>query len=298
MKYRFYTCDVFTETRFGGNPLAVLPQAGGLSDAQMQQIAREFNFSESTFVFPPQAGHTRNVRIFTPTREVPFAGHPNVGTAFVLASTGELGGIPSSLKITFEEKAGLVPISITAAQGRVLSCELAAPQALSLGKTVPPEVVAAALSLAVEDIATQTHLPQVASVGLPFLMTELKSRAALERARPNAAAFDAIVKEDIRPSLYQYTRANDGFDVRARMFAPLSGVPEDPATGSASCVAAGLLAHFDARPSGSFRYRLAQGVEMGRPSVLLARAEKTDGAVHATCVGGACVMVSEGFIEI
>jgi trans-2,3-dihydro-3-hydroxyanthranilate isomerase len=298
MKYRFFTCDVFTETRFGGNPLAVLPQAEGLSDAQMQQIAREFNFSESTFVFPPQAGHTRHVRIFTPTREVPFAGHPNVGTAFVLASTGELGGIPSSFTVTFEEKAGLVPITITAVQGKVLSCELAAPQPLSLGKTVPPEVVAAALSLPVEDIATQTHLPQVASVGLPFLMTELKSRAALERARPNVAALDAIVKEDIRPSLYQYTRANDGFDVRARMFAPLSGVPEDPATGSASCVAAGLLAHFDAQPSGSFRYRLAQGVEMGRPSVLLARADKTDGTVHATGVGGACVMVSEGFIEI
>src|SRR6185503_20244030 len=114
--------------RFGGNPLAVLPQAEGLSDARMQQIAREFNFSESTFVFPPRSGHTRHVRIFTPTREVPFAGHPNVGTAFVLASTGELGGIPSSFTITFEEKGGLVPITITASQGRVLSCDLAAPQ--------------------------------------------------------------------------------------------------------------------------------------------------------------------------
>lgn len=298
MKYRFWTCDVFTETRFGGNPLAVLPQATGLSDAQMQQIAREFNFSESTFVFPAQAGQTRNVRIFTPTREVPFAGHPNVGTAFVLASTGELGEIRDSLTVTFEEKAGLVPITIRAAGGRIASCELAAPQPLSLAKTVSPEVVAAALSLPVEDIATQVHQPLVASVGLPFLMTELKSRAALERARPNAAAFDAIVKQDIRPSLYQYTRADDGFDVRARMFAPLSGVPEDPATGSASCVAAGLLAHFDAQRSGSFRYRIAQGVEMGRPSVLLAHAEKKDGTVHATGVGGACVMVSEGFIKI
>ena len=109
MKYRYYTCDVFTETRFGGNPLAVLPSADGLSDHQMQQIAREFNFSETSFVFPPQAEHTRSVRIFTPAREVPFAGHPNVGTAFVLASTGEFGEIRSSLSVTFEEKAGLVP---------------------------------------------------------------------------------------------------------------------------------------------------------------------------------------------
>jgi trans-2,3-dihydro-3-hydroxyanthranilate isomerase len=239
MKYRFWTCDVFTETRFGGNPLAVLPQAEGLSDAQMQQIAREFNFSESTFVFPAQAGHARNVRIFTPTREVPFAGHPNVGTAFVLATIGELGEIRGSRTVTFEEKAGLVPITIREAGGKVESCELAAPQPLSLDKTIPAGLVAAAVSLPVADISTQTHPPQVASVGLPFLMVELKSRSALERARANVAAFDPIAKADIRPSLYLYTRANDGFDVRARMFAPLSGVPEDPATGSASCVAAG-----------------------------------------------------------
>src|SRR6516162_177254 len=112
MKYHYYTCDVFTQTRFSGNPLAVLPNADGLSDHQMQQIAREFNFSETAFVFPPEAGHTRKVRIFTPAREVPFAGHPNVGTAFVLASTGELGELPSSSEVIFEEKAGLVPISI------------------------------------------------------------------------------------------------------------------------------------------------------------------------------------------
>src|SRR6266487_3872899 len=108
MKYRYYTCDVFTERRFGGNPLAVLPKAGGLSDHQMQQITREFNFSESAFVFPAKAGHTRHVRIFTPGGEVPFAGHPNVGTDFVLASTGEFGETDPSLTVTFEVGAGLV----------------------------------------------------------------------------------------------------------------------------------------------------------------------------------------------
>src|SRR5262245_36486674 len=112
MQYRYFICDVFTDTRFGGNPLAVLPAAEGLSDRQMQQIAREFNFSESTFVFPAEAGNTRKVRIFTPTLEVPFAGHPNVGTAFVLASAGELGAIDGEIRVTFEEKAGLVPVSI------------------------------------------------------------------------------------------------------------------------------------------------------------------------------------------
>ena len=297
MKYRYYTCDVFTETRFGGNPLAVLPKAEGLSDHQMQQITREFNFSESTFVFPAKA-HTRHVRIFTPAAEIPFAGHPNVGTAFVLAAAGEFGEINSSLTVTFEEEAGLVSVAIRAEEGKIVSCELAAPQSLSLGKTVPVELVAAAVSLNREDIVTDTHQPQVCSVGLPFVITELKDRPALERARINMSGFDALADVDIKPSMHLYVRVNDGFDIRARMFAPLSGVPEDPATGSASCALAALLAYYKEKPNGSFVWRIAQGVEMGRPSTLLARAEKADGTVQATWVGGSSVMVSEGFIQV
>jgi trans-2,3-dihydro-3-hydroxyanthranilate isomerase len=295
MKYRYYTCDVFTETRFGGNPLAVLPKAEGLSDRQMQQIAREFNFSESTFVFPAKAGQTRHVRIFTPAAEIPFAGHPNVGTAFVLAAVGEIN---SALTVTFEEEAGLVSVAIRAKQGKIVSCELAAPQSLSLGKTVPAELVASAVSLNREDIVTNPHHPRICSVGLPFVFTELRDRAALERARINMSGFDAIRDRGVNPQLHLYTRVSDGFDIRARMFAPLSGVAEDPATGSASCALAGLLAHYKEEPSGSFAWRIAQGVEMGRPSTLLARAEKADGSVQATWVGGSCVMVSEGFIQI
>src|SRR6476660_6273830 len=142
MKYRYYICDVFTERRFGGNPLAVLPKADGLSDHQMQQITREFNFSESAFVFPAKAGHTRHVRIFTPAAEIPFAGHPNVGTAFVLAAAGEFGEINSSLAVTFEEEAGLVSVAIRAEEGKIMSCELAAPQSLSLGRTIAIQLVA------------------------------------------------------------------------------------------------------------------------------------------------------------
>src|SRR6266853_3234806 len=123
MKHRYYICDVFTERRFGGNPLAVLPKADGLSDHQMQQITREFNFSESAFVFPAKAGNTRHVRIFTPGGEIPFAGHPNVGTAFVLASAGEFGEVNSSLTVTFEEGAGLVSVAIRAEQKKIVSCE-------------------------------------------------------------------------------------------------------------------------------------------------------------------------------
>jgi trans-2,3-dihydro-3-hydroxyanthranilate isomerase len=298
VKYRYYTCDVFTEVRFGGNPLAVLPQADGLSAQQMQQIAREFNFSESAFVFPAKAGHTRHVRIFTPAREVPFAGHPNVGTAFVLASTGEFGEILSSRTVTFEEEAGLVSISIHAANGKVDSCELAAPQAVSLGRTIAARLVASAVSLAEDDIVTETHPPQVSSVGLPFVVVELRDRSALERARASISGLEAIAAEGVWPTVHLYTRASDGFDIRARMFAPLAGVPEDPATGSASCALAGLLAHYSGQSSGSFRWRIAQGVEMGRPSTLVARAEKEAGVVRATWVGGAAVLVSEGIIHI
>src|SRR5512141_2700328 len=136
MRYRYFICDVFTDTRFGGNQLAVLPEAAGLTDRQMQQIAREFNFAESTFVLPAEQGHTRRVRIFTPVREVPFAGHPNVGTAFVLAATGELGAIADSLSVTFEERAGLVPVVIRRLDDLRFSCELSAPESLTLGKRI------------------------------------------------------------------------------------------------------------------------------------------------------------------
>jgi trans-2,3-dihydro-3-hydroxyanthranilate isomerase len=298
VKYRYYICDVFTETRFGGNQLAVLPQAVGLSTQQMQEIAREFNFSETTFVFPARAGHTRHVRIFTPAREIPFAGHPNVGTAFVLASAGEFGEIKSSLTVTFEEKSGLVSVTIQEAGGKVTSCELTAPQSLSFGKTLPVELVAAAIAIDSQEIVTKTHGPQVASVGLPFIMVELRDRSVLERARISMSGFEGLAAEDVTPDVYLYTRGTDGFDIRARMFAPLSGVPEDPATGSANCALAGLLAHYSQDPNGSFSWRIAQGVEMGRPSTLIARAEKKDAVVQTTRIGGAAVLVSEGTIYL
>lgn len=297
MGYRYCICDVFTDTRFGGNQLAVLPEARGLSDRQMQQIAREFNFSESTFVLPPEQGHARRVRIFTPTTELPFAGHPNIGTAFVLATTGAFGPLDRDLTVTFEEKAGLVPLSIRRREGRIW-CQLSAPQRLSLGKTASAEIVAAAVSLEPSDIVTATHPPQVASVGLPFLLTEVTNRAALGRARINAQGFDLLAAQGVTPDVHLYTKSADEFDIRARMFAPFDGVPEDPATGSANCALAGLLGRHDAAAEGTLTWRIAQGVEMGRPSLLEAWAEKRDGAVVITRVGGASVLVSTGEIEV
>ncbi len=298
MKYNYYTCDVFTDQRFGGNQLAVLLDASGLNDKQMQQIAREFNFSESTFVFPADEGSTRKVQIFTPTREVPFAGHPNIGTAFVLATAGEFGEISESTEVVFEEKAGLVRISIRKSDQGAISCELKAPQVFSLGKELPAEMVAEALCLSASEIVTDIHSPIVASVGLPFLMVELRDRSVLQKAGINPIGFEWIADQGVMPDIHLYVRSDDEFDIRARMFAPLDGVPEDPATGSANCALAGLLAHHHELTSGHFEWRIAQGVEMGRPSLLRARAEKTADKVLSTWIGGSCVLVSEGHIYV
>lgn len=297
MKYRYFICDVFTDTRFGGNPLAVLPEAAGLSDTQMQQIAMEFGFSETTFVLPAREGNTRQVRIFTPVAELPFAGHPNVGTAFVLATAGVLGTIDASATVRFEERAGVVPVRIEA-RGDTFWCELEAPARLSVGPTVPAEVLAAAVSLDPGDIVSDVHPPGVASVGLPFVIAQLRNRKTLGRARPNLAGYDAMEALSVPPAVLLYIRSEDEDQIRARMFAPGDRVPEDPATGSANCALAGLLTSLNPAPDGEFSYRIAQGVEMGRPSVLEARARKQGGEVTGVWIGGTSVMVSEGWIEV
>jgi trans-2,3-dihydro-3-hydroxyanthranilate isomerase len=297
MRYRYYICDIFSDKRFGGNQLAVLPDARGLGEEQMQKIAEEFNLTETTFVFPPEAGHTRKVRIFTPTNELRFAGHPIIGTAFALATAGEFGEVGSTVQIYFELVAGVVPVSISKRPGKPLACRLAAPERLSLGATVDPVLVAEAVSLKSTDIVTDTHAPRVASVGLPFLFVELKDLDALRRAEAYMKRLNAFAAEGVAADIHLYVHSRDDFDIRARVFAPLDGVPEDPATGSANCALAGMLSYYDEATDGRFHWRIAQGFEMGRPSVLVAEAVKQNGAVVTTTISGACVMVAEGFIE-
>ncbi len=298
MEFQYYICDVFTDKRFGGNQLAVITDARGLTDIQMQKIAREFNFSESTFVFPAEEGKTRKVRIFTPATEVPFAGHPNIGTAFVLASIGELGVFNETTEIVFEEKAGFVPITVNRLHDESIWCELEAPQKFSIGSTVSVDTVASAISLTISDLIIDNHLPQVVSVGLPFLVAELRNKSALEGARINMEGFEKIAAQGITPDIHVYIKSNDAFDIRARMFAPFDGVPEDPATGSANCALAGLLSNNSELKSGKFEWQIAQGVEMGRPSLLKARSEKKDSVVTSTWIGGSCVMTSKGVIFV
>src|ERR1700738_4279849 len=231
MQRRYITVDVFTDRAFGGNPLAVVLDAGGLSTAQMQAIATEFNYSETTFVLPPQsAGNDAQVRIFTVRSEIPFAGHPNVGTAFVLAT--QTTKPPPRLK--FEEKAGLVPVKVLREQAGVIGAELTAPQPLKRLRQMSAEQAASCLSLSAADVKTDRHPPQIASVGLPFLMVELTSRAALRRAKPDAAAFGKIFPCDGSDAVYFYTRdvpaGEKPLDLQARMFHPgSSGLLGEPA---------------------------------------------------------------------
>ena len=237
------------------------------------------------------------MRSFTPFDEIPFAGHPNIGTAFVLASFGDLGRLDASTAVTFEEGAGLVPIDIEVVGGKPTRCELAAPEALSLGPSVSVKAVADLLSLSPDDFVTDTHPPRVASVGLPFLFAELRGRDSLARARVDAGALGALETEGVPLAIHVYVRSADEFDLRARVLIAEGGY-EDPATGSSNCALAAMLAQCDFAPDGELRWRIAQGVEMGRPSTLYARAEKRDGRVVSAHIAGACALVASGFLEL
>jgi len=299
MQRRYVTVDVFTDRAFGGNPLAVVLDAEGLSTAQMQAIASEFNYSETTFVLPPRdAGHDVQVRIFTVNREIPFAGHPNVGTAFVLAT--QAAAPPA--RLLFEEGAGLVPVEILMNAGKVVGAELTAPQQLGRLKTFSAAQAAACISLPAAEIRTDRHPPQICSVGLPFLMVEVSSRDALRRARAGAAGFAQTFPCDGCDAVYFYARdvpAAEGCDLQARMFHPgSSGLSEDPATGSATVAAAALLAELDGVSDGELKLRIGQGVDMGRPSLLLTRVVKRAGAIVSAHVGGGCVQMMEGTFRL
>jgi trans-2,3-dihydro-3-hydroxyanthranilate isomerase len=300
MQVEFVTVDVFTERRFGGNPLAVIPDARGLASEQMQALAAEFNLAETTFVLPPKdASHTAEVRIFTPRAELPFAGHPNVGTAFVLAGRGESHGRAVRDPLLFEEKAGLVRLDLISEAGSHVGARLTAPQPLQRGDDVAPDVVAAAGSLAAADVETASHQPCIASCGLPLVFAELKTRAALAKARPRSDIFAEHLTADRTTGVLFYVRdGSSGFDYQVRMFAPLYGIPEDPATGSANVALVGLLASLRPERDLSLNLRIAQGVDMGRPSVLEAAAEKKDGKIERLTIGGRCVSVMRGTIVL
>jgi trans-2,3-dihydro-3-hydroxyanthranilate isomerase len=300
MQIKFKTVDVFTEQQFGGNPLAVISDARGLSSAQMQAIASEFNLSETTFVLPPKdPAHTAEVRIFTPRAEMPFAGHPNVGTAFVLAHEAAAAGKPVADTMTFAEKAGLVRMQTIRNGSTIIGARLSSPQVFSRGEPIAPDIIASACSVSEDDIETRQHQPCVISCGALFVAAELKSLNALARALPRAEIFARHLPVERATGIHLYVQTNSGgVDIQSRMFAPLFGVNEDPATGSANVALIGLLAQLRGEKELTLSKTIAQGIEMGRPSLMEASAEKRGGAVTATMIGGPCVAVSSGIIEL
>lgn len=290
--YRFVTVDVFTETRFGGNQLAVFPDARGLTDAEMQSLAAEFNISETTFVLPPeQPGNTARVRIFNRVAEMAFAGHPNVGTAFVLGREAE--GAPSTLR--FEELGGLVEVALERdGAGRVLGAEVAAPQPLKIGATLPVAAAAACAGVPDAEILTARHMPTLAAdAGNHRLLIEV-TPAGLAAAAADLAAFRRTIEAhpaETRGVLSLYLYCRDGTRLRTRMFSPLTGTWEDAATGGAATLLAGFLLSLDGGADGA--WDMLQGVEMGRPSLLAARAHRAPEGIRAS-VGGRCVPVLRG----
>ena len=298
----YATADVFTGTIFGGNQLAVIPDARGLSDEQMLAITREFNYSETTFVLPPEdPRHTRRLRIFTPGGEIPFAGHPTIGTAHVLAELGEILLTGAQTRIVFEENIGPVPVTITARDGKPVFAQL---QTARLPETGPPApsrtTLAQVLGLEPGDLLGAPMGAQAVSVGLPFLIVPLRDRKALARAHVRHDLWEQYLRNWWARDLYLFTRDAEfpDHDIRARMYGPGVAVPEDPATGSAAATLAGYLAARDPLAEGTLRWTIEQGFEMGRPSILVAEADKVAGEITAIRVGGESVLVSRGTMNL
>lgn len=300
----YVTVDVFTSERFAGNQLAVIPDAQGLSDSEMQAIAAEFGYSEVTFVLPPDDPvNTARVRIFTPMAEVPFAGHPNVGTAFVLGRRQDgLGKMPGS-KLRFEEKAGLVEVTLLGENGVVTGARILAPRPLEIGPCIDAATIATCASIEPEALSDRNHPPVRISVGLPFAVAEVKDVETLSKARPNVSAFDEAnarypLAEDTF-SLFLYARMRERpWQVRARMFAPLDNVIEDPATGSASAALGAYLASLLPEADAEITLTIEQGVEMRRRSLITVGVSKRDGTLREVSVAGDCVTAMRGSIDI
>lgn len=290
----YHTLDVFTDRVFGGNPLAVVLDAPDLGAGLLQSIAREFNYSETVFVYPPEtpAGH-RRIRIFTPGRELPFAGHPTVGTALLLAELG----VGEADRITLEEEVGSVPVRIERRDGRPVFAELTVPRAAEFGPSPDPGQVAQVIGLDSDDIDVGPGGLGTASCGVPFVLVRVRTEEALARARGDVAAWRAHLAGFWALEVYVYWESPDGL-LRARMFAPGMGIPEDPATGAAAAALAAWLGRQAGTPDGESRRAIHQGIEMGRPSTLQIAWRRAGDVVSNIRVGGTAVRVATGIMRV
>jgi trans-2,3-dihydro-3-hydroxyanthranilate isomerase len=295
MQRRFATLDVFTVRRFAGNPLAVVLDGEGIDDAAMQAIAREFNHPETVFVLPPgDAGHRARLRIFTPARELPFAGHPTVGTAVLLGLRD--GGGPGH-EFVLQEGIGPVRCTLEARGAAHGSARFALPQLpAETGSPAEAATLAAALGLAPADVGFGAFRPARWSAGIPITFVPAARLAAVRDCRPDPSRLVAACGDD---PVYLFCRetADPGHAFHARMFAPALGIREDPATGSAAAAFAGLLAASDRLADGEHAIAIEQGYEMGRPSVIRLALAVAGGRLAAASIAGDAVIVTEGTIE-
>jgi trans-2,3-dihydro-3-hydroxyanthranilate isomerase len=296
MPYKFYTLDVFTNQPFTGNQLAVFPQAEGLSSSAMAKIAIEFNFSETVFVFPPDNDSINyRLRIFTPGGEIPFAGHPTIGTAYLLAHLKMINLTGDSTTIILGEAVGNVPVVIESKNEQLLYTALQAPQAPEFFPNIPnPQDLANILSLSINDLHPD-YQPQAVSCGLPFLIVPLNSLYALSQAKVNLSLWQQKLSDYIAPHLYPCYPINQ-FHWQVRMFAPALNIVEDPATGSAATAFAGYLASYESSPDGIWEWQISQGKEMNRPSKIMAIAKKQAHKIIDISVKGESVIVTEGIL--
>jgi trans-2,3-dihydro-3-hydroxyanthranilate isomerase len=300
MTRRFQTLDVFTETALAGNPLAVVLDAEGLDDARMQAIAAEFNLSETVFVFEPRdAVNSARVRIFTPKRELPFAGHPTVGAAALIAHQRAADLLRAQdLRIVLEEPIGDVVCVARRRKDQALAAYFELPKLPERLEAAPPSTVeiAAGLGLEPRDIGFEGHRPSIHSAGAPYLFIPTRSLDAIGRAAPGVMPW--ATKDG--PATYLYTRetARQGSAYHARMFASAWGVTEDPATGSAVAAFAGVVQAFDRPRDGEHMLTLEQGFEMGRPSLIALGLVIEDGALVSATIGGSVVIVSSGSLDL
>ncbi len=309
---RYITADVFTSAPFTGNPLAVVFGADALPTATLSAIAREFNYSETVFVFPPaDPTHSRRVRIFTPEEELPFAGHPTIGTAHALVALGDIPIPPGADEVTVVLGEGVGPVSVRVRveHGVPVFAQLTTAMLPEERSDVPTiDQLAETLSLSASDFVGGTHLPRTVNCGIPWLVVPLASVDAVRRARPRMEPWERYLKGKAGawPFVFAMTDGHidpaapshvQGVDIRARAFLPGAAVPEDPATGSANACLAGYLAARTPR-DGTLRWEVAQGVEMGRASRLSLEVVKSNGAIDAVRVGGATVLVNAGTMRV
>jgi trans-2,3-dihydro-3-hydroxyanthranilate isomerase len=300
MARRFQTLDVFTETALAGNPLAVVLDAEGLDDARMQAIAAEFNLSETVFVFEPRDPvNSARVRIYTPKRELPFAGHPTVGAAALIADLRASDLLAAQdLRIVLEEPIGDVVCVARRRKGQALASYFELPKLPERLQGQPPSVadIAAGMGLEPHDIGFDGHEPSLYSAGAPFLFVPIRSLEAIGRAAPGAMPWAA--KDG--PATFVYTREaeREGSAFHARMFAGAWGVSEDPATGSAVAAFAGVVQAFDHPRDGEHMLTIEQGFEMGRPSLIALGLVVENGALASGTIGGSVVLVSSGSLDL